>query len=177
MAHPEEAGSGSPTRSSGHLTRSRSGAASFWPPPGTAGSASLHLALSYELSDRGYQLLRNFHHRLRGLLKRCLVFGHRLFVALLFVVGEDAAYPFLVPTSRKFALLHLLPLRRRRRRYAISGLPLTTAVTAAPRGESLLVKRAGITLVAHKNAVPLSGRRTYACEKEPASRRPDPAPC
>lgn len=51
------------------------------------------------------------------------ILSHRLFFRLSFIVGEHAANSLLIPASREIALLHLLPFRRRRRRYAIDGLP------------------------------------------------------
>src|SRR5574337_1223096 len=109
------------TRSS--PTACRSGAARLWLSPGAAGSTRPRPPFCDELPNRGNQLTGNFHDRLCGVVKRRLILRHRLFLGLLLVVSEHSTNSLLIPTSRKFALLHLLPFLRRRPRYAISGLP------------------------------------------------------
>jgi len=81
------------------------------------------LAFGDELANRRDQFLWNFHNRLSSIFECRFVLGHRLFFRLLFIVREHAANSLLIPASREIALLHLLPFRRRRRRYGINGLP------------------------------------------------------
>lgn len=74
------------------------------------------LAFCDEFANCGNQLLGNLHDGLRRVLKRCFILRERLCFGLLLVMGEHLANALFIPASREFALLHLLPFQRRRRR-------------------------------------------------------------
>ena len=76
-----------------------------------------------QFPDRWDQIPRDLHDGLSRVLKGSLVLCYCLCLRLLLVMGEHAADPLFVPPWRKFALFDLLPFRRRRRRYAVSGFP------------------------------------------------------
>jgi len=85
---------------------------------------SLYAALGQELSNGWYEVVGYLHDSLFLVFVGSLVFGNRLFFALLLVVSEDVLNPFLIPTWWKPGLFHRFPLFRRLRRYASKGLPV-----------------------------------------------------
>ena len=89
--------------------------------------------LGNEFSDRRNQFTWDLDHCLIRVIVRSFVLRDGLLLGLVLVVREDTAHPFFVPPGWKLALFHRPPFRRRRRRYATSGLPVRSYAASLMR--------------------------------------------